>query len=79
LGSALLGEPEGEPITVEVAGSANLEFKFDLEMDVSLANALGRARRGVIAVSPPNWLRLEVRERRSILAATVGLRSDEYT
>lgn len=33
LGGALLGEPEGEAIAVEVALAVNLEFKFDLEWE----------------------------------------------
>lgn len=66
----LLGEPEGKSITMQVAGAVDLKLELNLaEAYVSFWPIFCSA--GFVNL-PANWLRSEVRGRRSILAAMAG-------
>lgn len=66
LGGALLGEPHGETIAVQVALAVNGELQLNLK-SVSLLDITYTW----YSFLPANWSRSEARERRSILAAKV--------
>jgi hypothetical protein len=54
LSGALLGEPEGKSITVQVAGAVDLKLEFDLAgVNVSVGCAFLLIR--VIQYLPANW------------------------